>query len=361
VKHTAWYFHQYGKLADVLLGKLDFVKESSSSGIKTSRPKQTLPDHSFKTDLAFFLYEEWFLLEHFYQPVEEGFMELLFESVKTTAPLHLLISDFELFDDFKNSLSIKYGTFASRRHVNGNMVRRILNPPLNYDVVPKTKLLMKSDAATIANILAQEPRILSNIAKRSKNTKIECNVSDSQGLVQNGDALYVMLHQNQSDLQDISAAFQKLYDRLKRNARTMLSGKSGEIFNKFSQSIGLGQDNKYVICFHDPNKAIKLMGVKKDSQKLANIHVAASNLKFTEGSLQSIQPIETIVGKGKTTSFCPKIVKLVQTYSKIFDNNGLVLFDMKTQRLGYAKATREVLLSLTISGYEQLFQQYFRY
>jgi hypothetical protein len=28
---------------------------------------------------------------------------------------------------------------------------------------------MKSDAATIANILAPEPRILSNIAKRSKN------------------------------------------------------------------------------------------------------------------------------------------------------------------------------------------------
>jgi hypothetical protein len=206
---------------------------------------------------------------------------------------------------------------------------------------------MKSDAATIANILAPEPRILSNIAKRSKNTKIECNVSDSQDLVKNGDALYVMLHQKQSDLQDISSAFQKLFDRLKRNGRTMLSGKTGEIFNKFSQSIGLGQDKKYVICFHDPNKAIKLTRVKEDSQKLANIHVAASNLKLTEGSLQSIQPVETIVGKDKTTSFCPKMVKLVQTYSKNFGNNGLVLFEMKTQRLGYAEATRDVLLSLT--------------
>jgi hypothetical protein len=49
-------------------------------------------------------------LANFYKPAEEDFMELLFESVKTTAPLHLLLSDFESFDDFKNSLSIKYGT-----------------------------------------------------------------------------------------------------------------------------------------------------------------------------------------------------------------------------------------------------------
>jgi hypothetical protein len=72
---------------------------------------------------------------------------------------------------------------------------------------------MKSDAATIANILAPEPRILSNIAKLSKNTKIECNVSESQDLVKNGETLYVMLQQNQSDLQDISAAF-RIYNQL---------------------------------------------------------------------------------------------------------------------------------------------------
>jgi hypothetical protein len=151
VKHTARYFHQFGMLGEVVLDEVDLVSKSSTSGM-ASRPKQTAPDLKFMESMGIFVYEELFLLNRFYLPSGDDVMEKAFNSIKSTPPMHLLLAGTSTYEQFINNPTIKYGNFDTRREVNSNSVKRVLNPYLTRDIVPKTKILMKSDAAEILSL-----------------------------------------------------------------------------------------------------------------------------------------------------------------------------------------------------------------
>jgi len=204
VKHTARYFHQFGMLGEVVLDEVDLVSKSSTSGM-ASRPKQTAPDLKFMESMGIFVYEELFLLKRFYLPSGDDVMEKAFNSIKSTPPMHLLLAGTSTYEQFINNPTIKYGNFDIRREVNSNSVKRVLNPYLTRDIVPKTKTLMKSDAAVILSALMPQPRILDNHRVRAKNLRLKCLVDDDD------EDNYGILLERQEKIHSTAAAFCKLY------------------------------------------------------------------------------------------------------------------------------------------------------
>jgi hypothetical protein len=89
---------------------------------------------------------------------------------------------------------VKYGSFDDRREVNSKNVKRVLNPLLSVDIVPKTKKMMKSAAAVVLNDLMPQPRVLCCV-----------NVDD--------DDIYGKLMERQEKSRSVATAFWKLNQR----------------------------------------------------------------------------------------------------------------------------------------------------
>ena len=193
VKHTARYFHQFAMLDKVVLGNIDLSALCSTSE-KTGKATQICPDQKFMEAMSIFVYEEVYLLNRFYKPSGVDFLENVFNSIKSTAPLHLLLAGVSSFYEFSNMVMIKYGSFNARRDVNSKSVKRVLNPIINRDIVPKTKILMKSAAAAVLNDLMPQPRVLCCV-----------NVDD--------DDIYGKLMERQEKSRSVATAFWKLNQR----------------------------------------------------------------------------------------------------------------------------------------------------
>jgi hypothetical protein len=101
--------------------------------------------------------------------------------------------------------------------------------------------MMKSDAAVILSALMPQPRILDNHRARADNLRLQCLVDD--------DDVYARLNKRQDEIHSTAAAFWKLYQRLQKNGRTMLSGNSGNCINPFFEALSIDQNQKYVIVF----------------------------------------------------------------------------------------------------------------
>jgi hypothetical protein len=249
VKHTARYFHQFGMLGEVVLDEVDLVFKSPTSGM-ACRPKQTAPDQKFMDSMAIFVYEELFLPNLLYQPSGRDILEKAFNAIKGKAPLHLLLAGTSTYEQFINIPTIKYGSFDTRRVVNSKSVKRVLNPYLTRDIVPKTKTLMASDAAVILSALMPQPRILDNHRARAENLRLKCLVDDD---------LYGKLMERQEKIHSVAAAFWKLNQRLQKNGRTMFSGKSGNAINQLFAARPFDQEYKYVIAFRNPSAKQKFV------------------------------------------------------------------------------------------------------
>jgi hypothetical protein len=340
VKHTARYFHQFAMLDKVVLGNIDLSALCSTSE-KTGKATQICPDQKFMEAMSIFVYEEVYLLNRFYEPSGVDFLENLFNSIKSTAPLHLLLAGVSSFYEFSNMVMIKYGSFNARRDVNAKSVKRVLNPIINRDIVPKTKKVMNSAAAAVLNDLMPQPRVLDNQRVRAKNHKLQCIIEEDT----DEDDFYHKFLTRQDQVHQVATGFTKLYQRLQKNGRTMLSGKSGHFINQLFAARLFDQDEKFVIAFHDPNKQIKLT-TNKYSFKLSNIYVAAAHLEIIDGVVKSYLPLATVVGPGKTTSLSPMIAKIVKAYLQIFGDNVVVLFDFKRQNIGFVRESKSVLKNL---------------
>jgi hypothetical protein len=180
---------------------------------------------------------------------------------------------------------------------------------------------------------------LGNQRVRAKNLGLECFVDVDD------DDLYGKLMERQEKIHSVAAAFRKLNQQLRKNGRTMFSGKSGNAINQLFATHSFDPEDKYVIAFRKPSKPSKLTQNKK-SFTLSNIYVAAARLEIIDGIPKSYLPLATVVGPGKTTSFSPVIVDIVKTFAAIFGTNFVVIFDFKKQKLGFVRESEPVLKDL---------------
>jgi hypothetical protein len=210
VKHTARYFHQFGMLGEAVLDEVDQVSKSSTSGA-AYRPKQTKPDLEFMDSMGIFVYEELFLLNLFYQPSGRDILEKAFNAIKGKAPLQQLLAGTSTFEDLSNNPMVKYGSFDDKREVNSKSVKRVLNPLLGVDIVPKTKRMLKSAAAVVLNDLMPQPRILGNQRVRAKNLGLECWVDVDDDRKELWNVVYGNLKSNLSNNRSASSLFHSNY------------------------------------------------------------------------------------------------------------------------------------------------------
>jgi hypothetical protein len=91
-----------------------------------------------------------------------------------------------------------------------------------------------------------QPRVLDNQRVRTENLKLECAIEEIEDL-----SWYPILFKRQDEIRSVAAAFLKLYQRLRKNGQTMLSG---NCINQFFEAFPIDQNQKYVIAFHDPKE-----------------------------------------------------------------------------------------------------------
>ena len=349
VKHTAYLFHKFKKLGPIILNPIKYDKERSSSK-KSGKPMQPTPDHYFKQCTSLFVFEELFILSEFYDFTSDV-VQKVFTRLKSIAPYHLLLADIPDLDSLYNQNSVLYGTFDANRKSNKKNVNWFLNPILQTKVVQNTKKLMKSFPAQILNGCFPQPRILDFQLMRQKNLPLPAIYLNPQLL--NDPTIdsdwFDVLVQRENDIKFYADGLGGLSKRLVRNGRVIFGGSSGSIIANLAKVKSYSEDEKYMFMFHDPEKSFKLYK-NKDSKSLKNLFVVGGFVSLTNGKLNSIRPVATIVGPGKTTSLNPMILDLALAYEKLFDDNRVLILKMKTQQIGTFKLSTKSLNTFALQA-----------